>query len=52
MVAQLKDWRKLQARLLLSGFVADLINGNDDSMELNVTRLAQTRQFTDLAEGP
>ncbi|MBS0442824.1 MAG: hypothetical protein JSR38_12775 [Proteobacteria bacterium] len=46
----LKPWRTLQARALLAGFHASLIDGDDGRPELVVSRWALTRSFTDLSE--
>ncbi|MFT3818297.1 MAG: hypothetical protein QM750_11955 [Rubrivivax sp.] len=45
-----KDWRTVQARCLLAGFTANLIDGDDGRPMLVVSRWALTRAFSSPAD--
>jgi len=45
-----KAWLRVQAQLLLAGFLAELTEGDDGQPLLIVTRWALTRSFTNIAE--
>ncbi len=46
----LKRWRTAQARLLLAGYRAELIERDDGRPELIVNRWAWTKSFADVGE--